>query len=75
MAQILTPNQILKRIMKKEKLSYKQVSELCVVSLPTVHSWLVPETSKCKRKMPTRSLDLLVLRLRQKILDNPKIIY
>jgi len=59
--------QILRALMKGAGLTRQQAADLLHVSLPTVHAWLRPATSKAANPTPLWAVELLALKTRQKI--------
>jgi transposase len=57
-----TPNELLRKRINEHVLSYKEVSAMLGVSIPTVRSWLAIQGTKNYRKMPTGLIQLLEIK-------------
>lgn len=54
----------LRKLMRDQKLSRKEVAELCGVSVHTVDAWLLPRHAKAHRNMRDKELRHLQLEIR-----------
>lgn len=59
----MTTKKPLKSLIQQHKLKRQEVADLLGVSITTIHSWLLPITSKAHRPMPKPMLELLRLKL------------
>ena len=59
------PAECLRATMLAHHLTRPQVAALCGVALSTVGSWLAPPEAERHRKMPSRHLLMLELRIRE----------
>lgn len=57
-----TPNSLLRDLVDKHRLSYKEVSAMLGVSLPCIRAWLSANGSNNYRKMPTGMIQLLQIK-------------
>jgi DNA-directed RNA polymerase specialized sigma24 family protein len=68
-----TTREQLKDLIKFHDLSHKDIARLIDVSLPTVKSWLT-DNAKNHRRIPSRIVTLLELRLREQQLNRPHLL-
>jgi hypothetical protein len=58
-----TQIEALRQLMRKHRLTQKDVAAMCCVNLRTVKFWLASDSAKNKSTMPARQLQLIALQL------------
>jgi len=67
----LKPQDQLRYIIRRKRLTWQQVADLLEVSVHTVHSWTRPVTSKSARNVPPETVELLAERAGVKLPRRP----